>query len=128
MEQQNMMFDFRPQRKALTGILIAGLYLRLSKEDVKFGYSVSIETQEAILRAYCERNGITIHEVYIDDGLSGGNYNRPDFIRMKNDMDEGIIKLRNHERLVAFGQRPYHDRLFDGDIFSCNGNKIYRCR
>ncbi len=67
MEQQNLMFDFRPQRRVLTSILIAGLYLRLSKEDVKFGYSVSIETQEAILRAYCEKNGITIHDVYIEE-------------------------------------------------------------
>lgn len=104
MEQQNLMFDFRPQRRVLTSILIAGLYLRLSKEDVKFGYSVSIETQEAILRAYCEKNGITIHDVYIDDGLSGGNYNRPDFIRMKQDMDDGVLNCVITKDLSRLGR------------------------
>lgn len=37
MEQQNLMFDFRPQRRVLTSILIAGLYLRLSNVFLRVG-------------------------------------------------------------------------------------------
>ena len=56
MEQQNFMFDLKPFKRLYNAESeIAGLYLRLSREDEKMGYSVSIETQEAILRQYCEK-------------------------------------------------------------------------
>ena len=55
----------------------AGLYCRLSKDDDQQGESVSIATQRAILSAHCQEQGYEIHDVYIDDGYSGLNFERP---------------------------------------------------
>lgn len=60
----------------------AGLYLRLSKDDEQAGESVSIGTQRAILLDFCQQEGYAIHDIYIDDGYSGLNFNRPGFQKM----------------------------------------------
>ena len=45
-------------------------YYRLSKEDLKYGESESIENQRAIVRNYCEANGITLVGEFVDDERS----------------------------------------------------------
>ena len=57
----------------------AGLYLRLSKDDDGRNESVSIGTQRDILTDYCNEHNIPIHKIYIDDGYSGLNFERPGF-------------------------------------------------
>lgn len=57
----------------------AGLYLRLSKDDERERESLSIGTQRAILTDYCASHGYKICEIYVDDGYSGMNFNRPGF-------------------------------------------------
>ena len=47
---------------------IAGLYLRLSKDDETKGESVSIGTQRAILTEYCHSHEYVIYKEYVDDG------------------------------------------------------------
>ena len=66
---------------------IAALYARLSSEDLQDGTSVSIETQKKILEDYCKNNGIIIYNVYIDDGYTGTNFNRPAFKRLLRDCE-----------------------------------------
>ena len=63
----------------------AGLYCRLSKDDDQRGESVSIATQRSILSAYCLENEHEIYDVYIDDGYSGLNFERPGFQRLLRD-------------------------------------------
>ena len=55
------------------------LYCRLSLDDGSVGESGSIQTQKMILEKYCRDNNFTIKEVYIDDGYSGLNFDRPAF-------------------------------------------------
>ena len=66
---------------------IAALYARLSSEDLQDGTSVSIETQKKILEDYCKNNGIIIYNVYVDDGYTGTNFNRPAFKRLLRDCE-----------------------------------------
>jgi len=66
---------------------IAALYARLSSEDLQEGTSVSIETQKKILEDYCKSNGIIIYNVYVDDGYTGTNFNRPAFKRLLRDCE-----------------------------------------
>jgi DNA invertase Pin-like site-specific DNA recombinase/ssDNA-binding Zn-finger/Zn-ribbon topoisomerase 1 len=66
---------------------IAALYARLSSEDLQDGTSVSIETQKKILEDYCKDNGIIIYNVYVDDGYTGTNFNRPAFKRLLRDCE-----------------------------------------
>lgn len=71
----------------------AGLYCRLSKDDIGNGDSSSITSQKALLEKYVQENQWTIFDYYIDDGYSGTNYNRPGFQRMIDDIESGKINM-----------------------------------
>jgi len=71
----------------------AGIYARLSREDEREGDSVSIETQKQILRRHVLEQGWHLVDVYVDDGWSGGNFDRPDFQRLIADVQSGKINL-----------------------------------
>lgn len=74
-------------------IFNVGIYLRLSKEDEKYGQSESITSQKDFLTSYVLDQGWNLKDYYIDDGYSGTNFDRPDFIRMKKDIENGRINL-----------------------------------
>ena len=79
-----------------------GIYCRLSVDDAsnsaKKGYmpgedSVSIENQRELLSKFVMINGWVETKTYIDDGYSGGNFQRPGFLEMLEDARKGIINL-----------------------------------
>ncbi len=70
------------------------IYVRLSKEDDRGDESVSIENQKALLVKHVESQpGWMLHEVYVDDGWSGVNFQRPGFMRMMEDAKNGAVNL-----------------------------------
>jgi DNA invertase Pin-like site-specific DNA recombinase len=69
----------------------AALYCRLSKDDDVHGDSESIKTQKAMLTQYAEEHGISVYDIYVDDGYSGLDFERPDFQRMIEDIENGKI-------------------------------------
>ena len=83
---------------------IAGLYLRLSQEDERQGESVSIDNQRTILRKYAEERGFEIHDEYIDDGVSGTTFQRPEVQRLLDDAKTGIINTIIVKDLSRFGR------------------------
>lgn len=82
----------------------AALYLRLSKDDENTGESSSISTQRNILREYAKAHGIIVADEYIDDGYSGTNFDRPDFKRMKQDIECGTINCVITKDLSRLGR------------------------
>ena len=58
----------------------AAIYCRVS--TVEQTQNLSLETQERECRAYCERNGLDVAEVFVDGGASAKTANRPEFQRM----------------------------------------------
>ena len=82
----------------------AGLYLRLSQEDDQRGESVSIGTQRMILTDYCQKEGYRVHKVYIDDGYSGMNFDRPGFQEMLEDIEHGEINMVVTKDLSRLGR------------------------
>lgn len=83
---------------------IAGLYFRLSQEDERQGESVSIDNQRAILRKYAEEHGFEIHGEYIDDGVSGTTFDRPEVQRLLDDAKTGVINTIIVKDLSRFGR------------------------
>ena len=83
---------------------IAGLYLRLSQEDERQGESLSIENQRYILRKYAEENNIEVYGEYIDDGISGTTFNRPEVQRLLDDAKTGVISTIIVKDLSRFGR------------------------
>ena len=86
----------------------AALYLRLSREDELSGHSESIQNQRDLLTRYVLDKGWNIVDVYIDDGFSGLNFDRPDFKRMISDIEQGKINLVITKDLSRLG-RDYID-------------------
>ena len=82
----------------------AALYCRLSKDDDQNGESVSIGTQRTILEDYCREQGYPIHKVYIDDGYSGTNFNRPGFQELLDDVERGAVNLIITKDLSRLGR------------------------
>lgn len=83
---------------------IAGLYYRLSQEDERQGESMSIENQRLILRKYAEEHGFTIYDEYIDDGVSGTTFDRPQVQRLLDDAKTGVINTIIVKDLSRFGR------------------------
>lgn len=83
---------------------IAGLYFRLSQEDERAGESLSIENQRLMLRKYAEERGFEIHGEYIDDGISGTTFNRPEVQRLLDDAKTGVINTIVVKDLSRFGR------------------------
>lgn len=70
---------------------ITALYCRLSRDDELQGDSNSIKNQKTILKKYADDNGFINTEFFVDDGVSGTTFDRPDFQRMIAEMDAGRI-------------------------------------
>ena len=70
---------------------ITALYCRLSRDDELQGDSNSIKNQKSILKKYADDNGFINTEFFVDDGVSGTTFDRPDFQRMITEMDAGRI-------------------------------------
>ena len=83
---------------------IAGLYYRLSQEDERQGESVSIDNQRTMLRKYAEEHGFEIHDEYIDDGVSGTTFDRPEVQRLLDDAKTGVINTIIVKDLSRFGR------------------------
>ena len=70
-----------------------GIYCRLSNDDERDGESVSIENQKLLLQRYVREQGWNEVDTYIDDGYSGTNFQRPGFLKMLEDAQNGVINL-----------------------------------
>lgn len=80
-----------------------GIYCRLSVDDasntakarnyIPADESTSIENQRDLLSKFAMLNGWVETRTYIDDGYSGGNFQRPGFLEMLEDARKGIINL-----------------------------------
>lgn len=97
-------------------VYTAGLYLRLSKDDDQKGESISIGTQRSILVDYCETHGYKIHRIYVDDGYSGLNFNRPGFQSLLEDINQGLINMVITKDLSRLG-RDYIMTGYYSEIF-----------
>ena len=83
---------------------IAALYLRLSKDDDGINESSSISTQRKMLLSFAKENGYKVYDVYIDDGYSGTNFDRPDFKRMIQDILDKKVNMVITKDLSRLGR------------------------
>lgn len=105
----------------------AGLYLRLSKDDEQSGESVSIGTQRSILLDHCQQQGYTVYKVYVDDGYSGMNFNRPDFQNMLEDIEDGNINMVITKDLSRLGRDYIMTGYYSEIYFQMKGVRIFIC-
>ncbi len=70
---------------------VTALYERLSKDDELSGESNSITHQKNMLEDYAKRNGYGNIRHYTDDGWSGANFDRPQWKKMVEDIEAGVV-------------------------------------
>ena len=70
---------------------ITALYERLSRDDELNGESNSIVNQKKMLEKYALEQGFTNLRHYSDDGWSGTNFERPDWKRLLDDIENGLV-------------------------------------
>lgn len=84
----------------------AALYIRLSKEDLeKKNESVSVTNQREILLEYLRQHPeIELFDIYVDDGFTGTDFDRPGFLRLKDDVESGFVNCVIVKDLNRFGR------------------------
>ena len=73
------------------------IYLRLSRDDEDINGSTksesnSISSQRELVRSFVrEHDDMELFDIYVDDGYSGANFDRPEFKRMMADIEAGNV-------------------------------------
>ena len=75
----------------------AAIYLRLSRDDEDIdgskSESNSISSQRDMIRSFIRKqDDMEIYDIYVDDGFSGANFDRPEFKRMMKDIEAGRVE------------------------------------
>ena len=63
------------------------LYIRLSREDGDKQESESIGNQRKIIERYLKEQDLNVIDEYVDDGVSGTTFDRPQFNRLIKDIE-----------------------------------------
>ena len=70
-----------------------GIYLRLSRGDEKDDESQSISNQRDFIMNYVIKHNLMLIDEYIDDGISGTQFDREGWERLINDIESGRIDM-----------------------------------
>lgn len=97
------------------------LYCRLSQDDGLEGDSNSIQNQKNILQRFAEDHHFPNPCFYVDDGFSGGNFQRPAFQQMISDMENGEIGIIVTKDLSRLGRNQLHTGLYIEERFPMFG-------
>ena len=88
----------------------AAMYLRLSRDDedkdgISKSESNSISGQRELIRSFLqEQKDMELFDVYVDDGYSGSNFDRPELKRMIGDIEAGRVNCVIVKDLSRFGR------------------------
>lgn len=110
-------------KKRISKVFHAAIYLRLSKEDgdiVEGGKLVSdsIANQNELVTDFLQSHPeIQVYDIYIDDGYTGVNFDRPDFQRMLKDIREGAVDCIIVKDLSRFGRNYIESGRYIEKIF-----------
>ena len=78
------------------------IYARLSEEDELKEVSLSIQNQIKNLTEYAKNNDFEIYNYYVDDGVSGKDFNRPAFKNLLKDLQNkkfNILLVKDISRI-----------------------------
>ena len=100
--------------------LNVGIYCRLSKDDGNLGVSGSIQNQREFLTDYVIKNGWNLVNIYIDDGYSGTNFDRPGFQKLISDVERKKINCVITKDLSRLGRNYVKSGYYIEEYFPRN--------
>ena len=101
----------------------AGLYIRLSEADEGKAYesdSESVINQRDLLTNYAKNNGYTIGDIYVDDGFSGTDFDRPGFKSLLEDINNKKINMVIVKDLSRLGRDHIMTGYYMENFFPTN--------
>jgi site-specific DNA recombinase len=96
------------------------LYIRVSTEaQAEEGYSV--DAQKQMLTGWCRSKNITDYELYTDGGRSGANLDRPELLRLIDDIKSGSIDTVAVYKLDRLSRSQKDTLYLIEDVLNPNG-------
>lgn len=92
---------------------ITALYCRLSRDDELQGDSNSIVNQKAILSKYAKENGFKNTLLFVDDGYSGTNFNRPSWNELLERIENGEVSaliVKDYCAIIGLNQKDLENQ------------------
>ena len=100
------------------------IYLRLSRDDIATGggmdidgnkaESNSISSQRDMIRSFIRKqDNMEIYDIYVDDGWSGANFDRPEFKRMMKDIEAGNVDcviVKDYCAIIGLNQKDLENQ------------------
>ena len=84
--------------------LPTGAYIRLSAENSGNDTDDTLKTQITLVESFIkEREDLILKKTYIDNGFTGTNFERPEFLRLMEDVKRGVIRCIVVKDLSRFG-------------------------
>ena len=104
-----------------------GIYCRLSLADVKEGKeeSDSISNQKDYIMEYVIKNDLKVIDTYIDDGVSGTQFDRKEFNRMLEDIEKGKINMVITKDTSRLGRNMGQSIIYATEYFPLHNVRYY---
>lgn len=113
-----MSYDERTEQPPRSRTYRAALYIRLSREDGDKAESDSVVNQKRLLTNFVNKQpDIKLYDCYIDDGWSGANFNRPNFLRMMADVYAQKVDCVIVKDSSRFGRNASESGRYIGEVF-----------
>lgn len=109
------------QTPTLASPLVAYGYARLSREEATANLSASIENQMQYLRDYCTSSQIVLLDIFIDDGYSGSNFDRPGFKKLIAALETGKANMVITKDLSRLGRDMRESSYYAEEYFPEHG-------
>lgn len=100
---------------------ITALYERLSRDDELAGDSNSIINQKRLLEDCAASHGFTNCVHYTDDGYSGGNFDRPRWKDMMQDIEDGKVGIVLAKDMSRIGRNYLETGFYTEVLFRQRG-------
>ena len=91
----------------------AFLYERLSRDDNLEGESYSIVNQKKLLTKVAKEKGYTNLVHFLDDGISGVTMNRPGFVEMMQQLEQGkaaAVFVKDYCAIIGLNQKDLENQ------------------
>lgn len=92
--------------------LVVG-YVRVSVKDT----SNSVDNQISLIKEYCGFHNLKLDDIYIDDGSSGINFERSAFLKLKRNIECGLISTLIVKDISRLGREAFLSSYYINEYF-----------
>ncbi len=98
-----------------------GIYLRLSRDDERDDESQSISNQRDFIMNYVIKNNLMLIDEYVDDGVSGTQFDRAGWTKLINDIENGRINMVITKDTSRLGRNISQSLYYSTEYFQEKG-------